>query len=201
MAALAVPALEAAFEALLVFLGRSAVVGVAGAGVVVVSDEVKKRQEAASEAGAGTAAKTATQSRTRTCEKCPPDCGALVPRNWNMSAEARAYQAKVTGFAPGTEWNFAGIDFDGFASADCMLKEAKSRYDQFLSGGEDSELKPKEWFKSFERKMLPQAAAQAAVVRATPPSRITWYFQGPKTYAYMGPQVMMHAPIVAIYFP
>lgn len=201
MAVLAVPALEAAFEALLVFLGRSAVVGAAGAGVVVVSDEVKKRQEAASEAGAGTAAKTATQTRTKTCEKCPPDCGALVPRNWNMSAAAREYQARVTGFAPGTEWNFAGIDFDGFASADCMLKEAKSRYDQFLTGGEDGELEPKKWFKAFGQKMLPQAKKQAEVAAESPPARLTWYFQGPKTYEYMSRQVMQFPPLVAVYLP
>jgi Restriction endonuclease fold toxin 5 len=197
MAVVAIPPLVGAVEALLVALG---VITVAG-GAVVVTEEVKKRQKAASEAGTSDAAKTATQTKTKTCEKCPPDCGLLVSRNWNMSAAAREYQARVTAFAPGTEWNFGGIDFDGFASAECMLKEAKSRYDQFLTGGEDSELAPKKWFRAFELKMLPQAEAQAAVTRAAPPARLTWYFQGPKTYAYMGPQVMLVVPIVAVYIP
>jgi hypothetical protein len=118
-----------------------------------------------------------------------------------MSAAAREYPARVTAFAPGTEWSFGGIDFDGFSSAECMLKEAKSRYDQFLTGGEDSELKPKAWFKAFELKMLPQAEKQAAVARGAPPAKLTWYFQGPKTYEYIWPQVMLHAPIVAMYLP
>jgi hypothetical protein len=197
MAVVLVPPVVAAVDWLLVALGVTVVAG----GAVVVSDEVKRRQRAASEAGTGAVAQTASQTRTKTCEKCPPDCGLLVSRNWNMSAAAREYQARVTAFAPGNEWSFGGIDFDGFASADCMLKEAKSRYDQFLTGGEDAELKPKEWFRAFRTKMLPQAAAQAAVARAAAPSRLTWYFQGPKTYEYMGPQVMLHAPIVAVYLP
>ena len=162
MAVLAIPPLAAAVDWLLVALGVTAVAG----GAVVVSEEVKRRQRAASEAGTGAAAQTATQTRTKTCEKCPPDCGTLVERNWNMSPAAREYQARVTAFAPGTEWNFGGIDFDGFASADCMLKEAKSRYDQFLTGGEDSELKPQKWYRAFQLKMLPQAEKQAAAARA-----------------------------------
>jgi hypothetical protein len=193
MAGLAVPALEAAFLALLAALGLRA--------VSETTEALKRRQRATSEAGTSAAAQTATQTRTKTCEKCPPDCGLLVSRDWNMSAAAREYQARVTAFVPGSEWSFAGIDFDGFASADCMLKEAKSRYDQFLTGGEDSELEPKKWFKAFELKMLPQAAKQAAVARAAPPARLTWYFQGSKTYAFMGPKVMLEAPIIALYVP
>lgn len=197
MAALAIPPLVAAVDWLLVALGVTVVAG----GAVVVSEEAKRRQRAASEAGTGAVAQTATQTRTKTCEKCPPDCGLLVNRNWNMSAAAREYQARVTAFAPGTEWNFGGIDFDGFASADCMLKEAKSRYDQFLTGGEDGELEPKRWFKAFRLKMLPQARAHAGVAASSPPARLTWYFQGPKTYEYMGKQVMLYPPLVAVYLP
>jgi hypothetical protein len=194
MAVLAIPALEAAVTALLVALGI-------GVGTAVVADEVKRRQRAASDAGASDVAKTASQTRTKTCEKCPPDCGQLVERNWNMSAAAREYQARVTGFAPYTEWAFGGIDFDGFASADCMLKEAKSRYDQFLTQGEDAELEPRKWYKAFELKMLPQARKQASVAMANPPSRLTWFFQGPLTYEYMRFSVMAFAPLVAVFVP
>lgn len=201
MAVLAIPALESALAALTALLTRTAVVGAAGAGAVVVNDEIKRRQQAASQAATGAAAKTATQTKTKPCDKCPPDCGLLVSRNWNMSAAAREYQARVTAFAPGSEWNYAGIDFDGFSSADCHLKEAKSRYDQFLTGGEDSELKPKEWFRAFELKMLPQARKQASVAAASPPSRLTWYFQGPKTYSYMADAVREFTPLVAVYLP
>jgi Restriction endonuclease fold toxin 5 len=197
MAVLAIPPLISAVDALLVALG---VVTVAG-GAVVVSEEVKRRQKAASEAGTGDAAKTAPLTRTKRCDKCPPDCGLLVSRNWNMSAAASEYQARVTAFSPGSEWSFAGIDFDGFSSADCHLKEAKSRYDQFLTGGEDSELKPKVWFTAFREKMLPQAERQAAIAGASTPARLTWYFQGPKTYGYMAEQVMLFPPLVAVYHP
>jgi hypothetical protein len=194
MAALAFPALEAAVTALLSALGI-------GIGAAVVTDEVKRRQRAASEAGTSDVAKTAPQTRTKTCEKCPPDCGLLVERRWNMSAAAREYQARVTGFAPQTEWSFGGIDFDGFSSADCMLKEAKSRYDQFITQGKDAELEPKVWYRAFEEKMLPQAIRQANVARASPPSRLTWYFQGPLTYEFMAPQVVRFSPLVPIYVP
>ena len=82
-----------------------------------------------------------------------------------------------------------------------MLKEAKSRYDQFLTGGDDSELKPREWFRAFELKMLPQAAKQSGVAAASPPAGLTWYFQGPKTYAYMAETLMRLPPLVAVYLP
>lgn len=191
---LAFPALEAAYLALLAVLGI-------GAGTVIVSDEIKRRQRATTETGVGDVAKTAPMARTKTCEKCPPDCGTLVERNWNMSPAAREYQARMTGFAVGTEWNFGGIDFDGFASADCNLKEAKSRYDQFLTEGEDMEVFPKKWYTAFREKMLPQAARQASVASGFPPSRLTWYFQGPLTYQYMASKVMMFPPLLAVHIP
>ena len=191
---LAVPVLlESAVTALLVALG-------VGVGTAVVVDEVKRRQKATSEAGTGEVAKTASQTRTKACEKCPPDCGQLVERKWNMSTGARQYQARVTGFAPYTEWNFGGLDFDGFSSADCMLKEAKSRYDQFLTEGEDAELVPKKWYFAFKEKMLPQAERQAIVAASAPPSKLTWYFEGLRTYEYMARQVMAFPPLVAIYW-
>lgn len=194
MAVLAIPLLEGAVTALLVALGI-------GVGTAVVVDEVKRRQRATSDAGTSDVAKTASQTRTKTCEKCPPDCGQLVQRNWSMSAAAREYQARVTGFAPYTEWSFGGNDFDGFSSADCMLKEAKSRYDQFLTEGEDAELSPKRWYRAFELKMLPQAARQAQVAASSPPARLTWFFQGPLTYQYMARQVMGFPPLVAVLLP
>ena len=118
-----------------------------------------------------------------------------------MSTAAREYQARVTGFAPFTEWNFGGIDFDGFASEGCVLKEAKSRYDQFLTEVEDGTLKPRAWYAAFHEAMLPQAERQARVAGAAPPTRLTWYFQGPRAYAYMAPRVMQHVPLMAVHVP
>jgi hypothetical protein len=189
MAGLAGPALEAAFLALLGAVG----VGVAG--------DILRRQRAVSEAGASPAAKAAPQTRNKACEKCPPECGLLVSRHWDMSAASREYQARVTGFAPFTEWNFATIDFDGFSSADCTLREAKARFDQFLIDDDQAGVRPKRWFTAFEDKMLPQARSQAIVASASPPARLSWYFQGQRTYQYMAKQVRQFPPLVAFYLP
>ena len=98
MAVLAVPPLVAAVDWLLVALGVPAV----GAGAVVVTEEARRRQRAASEAGTGAAAQTATQTRTKACEKCPPDCGSLKNVNHHMSPVAREYQARQSASRPRT---------------------------------------------------------------------------------------------------
>jgi hypothetical protein len=82
-----------------------------------------------------------------------------------------------------------------------MLKEAKSRYDQFLTEGEDSEIEPKKWYRAFELKLLPQAVKHAGVARANPPTRLTWYFQGILTYQYLSPELSALFPLVPIYLP
>ena len=194
MAAVLIAPLEAALLALLAALG-------VGAGAVVIDEELRRRQRAVADAGSGVAARTASQARPKRCEPCPPDCGELVERRWNMSAAAREYQARVSGFAPFTEWSFGGIDFDGFASDGCVLKEAKSRYDQFLTEGEDGELLPRQWYLDFEAAMLPQARRQADTAAAAPPTRLIWYFQGPKAHAYMARKVMAFRPLVAVHMP
>jgi hypothetical protein len=35
---------------------------------------------------------------------------------------SRDYQARVTGFAPFTEWKFMNIEFDGFQASECRLQ-------------------------------------------------------------------------------
>jgi len=190
MAVLAIPLLEAAANALLVALGVTATVG----GAVVVSDEVRKRTKAASDAKARTDAQPITTTR-QTCQKCPPDCGQLVPVNHSMNEEPRAYQARITGFAPGTEWRWAGLDFDGFKSALCQLQEAKGNYDQFFDEDDDVKF----FFFGF-RKMGEQAVAQATAVRSNPPATLNWYFQTPKAYAFMTPKLTALG-IVAAYVP
>nr|WP_314544620.1 Tox-REase-5 domain-containing protein [uncultured Massilia sp.] len=152
MAALAVPLLEAAGAALLRALGVAAV---AGAGAVAVNEAARKKADAADQAKTAPIAQAGTQTQTKdTCSKCPPDCGTLVERKWNMSENSRAYQARITGFAPYTEWNFKATDFDGFKSQACLLLEAKAAYDQFF----DSATKPKVFFQiGGLRKIVNQA--------------------------------------------
>ncbi len=197
MAVLAIPPIVAAVDWLMVALG----VAVVGTGAVVVTEEARRRQRAASEAGTGAAAQTATQTRTRRCERCPPDCGSLKSVNHHMSPAAREYQARVTGFAPGTEWNYRGIDFDGFSSADCHLKEAKGHYDQFLSRDSRGQLRPAAFFTDFEIGWPRQARQQAAVAITSPPARLTWFLQGPLAYEYTARTLRQIPPIAVVHLP
>ena len=184
MAALAPPLLEAAAVALARALGWTVV---AGAGTAAVNEAAKKKDEAAEKskdlpiAQAGTQAK----ARTNTCTKCPPDCGVLVERNWSMSEEARAYQARISGFVPYTEWNFKGQDFDGFRSQACLLLEAKARYDQFFT----PEGRPKPFFRILGMpKIMNQAQRQTAVIWSSPPSQLHWHFMQPVSFGFFSKQ-------------
>lgn len=98
-----------------------------------------------------------------------------------MSEVSQAYQARVTGFAPGTEWNFKGTDFDGYKSQACLLMEAKAKYDQFF----DSTAKPKFFFRiSGAPKVELQARRQSTVVTSSAPSRLHWHFMQPLSHSY-----------------
>ncbi len=98
-----------------------------------------------------------------------------------MSDESRAYQARITGFAPTTEWSFKGSDFDGFNSSACLLMEAKAMYDQFFT----STGKPG-FFASFAG--LPtinaQATRQSTIVLTSLPASLHWHFMQPLSYRY-----------------
>ncbi|RAM62869.1 hypothetical protein RB24_18975 [Herbaspirillum rubrisubalbicans] len=100
-----------------------------------------------------------------------------------MSEISRDYQARVTGFAPYTEWSFGGLDFDGFKSPECLLQEAKARYAQFF----DQELDEPKFFFSFTGydKLIKQARKQDAVTKASAPARLNWYFMEEFVYKHM----------------
>ena len=177
MVAAAPVLIEAALGRLLIALG----VTVAGGAAI---DQVRKRKEEADSARTAPIAQTEAQTKTKEKGKeSPPDKGILVTRRWNMSDVSRAYQARITGFAPYTEWNFGGVDFDGFRSSQCLLQEAKGLYDQFFDP-EDGE--PKFFFRvsGGDRKIVRQAQAQTAIVVANSPTRLNWYFMQPLSYRY-----------------
>lgn len=119
------------------------------------------------------------------CKKCPPEGGAFKQANHHMTKAAREYQGRITGWPYSVEegwsqeWDWQGIDFDGFIPAQCMLQEAKGNYDQFAEA---------EWakdsFKGFDT-MEDAILRQGRIVRANPPTKLMWYFQGPKTRAKM----------------
>lgn len=195
MAAAAPPLLEAAAHALVRLLAAAAgALGGAAAG-----DAAKKKVEEAEKSKDKPIAKAETKAGTATCQKCPPDCGYLVGRNWNMSENSRVYQARITGFAPGTEWHFEGVDFDGFKSAMCLLLEAKGFYDQFF--GKDGS--PKLFFGLFgEKKIMAQARVQSGVVWTSPPALLQWHFQQPISFAHFARKFGSSLlPIQAFYTP
>ena len=197
MAALAVPILEAAGGALLRTLGVAAV---AGAGAVAVNEVTKNKVESADKAKSAPIAEAGTHAKTKDrCDRCPPDGGMLVKRNWSMSEVSRAYQARISGFAPYTEWNFQGIDFDGFKSQGCLLLEAKALYDQFF----ESATEPKFFFEyTGLQKILDEAGRQSKVIDASPPSELHWYFMQPLSRAYFAKQFReSFLPIVTFLTP
>lgn len=173
MAAAAAPFIEAALGRLLIALGLTVATD-------ATVDQIRKRKEEADNARTAPISKAESQTKAKEkCKECPPDKGTLVPRNWSMSDVSRAYQARITGFAPYTEWNFAGVDFDGFRSGQCLLQEAKAKYDQFFSEWGD----PLEWWKGDER-LMKEATSQSLVAKPMPPVQLHWHFMQPHSYAY-----------------
>nr|WP_297354504.1 restriction endonuclease fold toxin 5 domain-containing protein [uncultured Caldimonas sp.] len=179
MAAAAPPLLEAAAHALARLIAAAA----GALGGAAANEEVNKRVEEAEKSKDKPIAKAETKTATATaCQKCPPDCGFVVGRNWNMSEDARLYQARISGFPPYSEWQYAGVDFDGFRSAACLLLEAKARYDQFFYPESGD---PKVFFQLFGvQRILMQANRQSEVVWASPPATLHWHFQQPLSFTF-----------------
>ncbi|KVN31711.1 restriction endonuclease fold toxin 5 domain-containing protein [Burkholderia sp. JSH-S8] len=181
-------------------IGSALLGGTAVAGIGSMRGDTSKMDEQA---------KTKTESRTtadstKPCKKCPPEqTGALVRFNHGVNWPAYRYQARVTGFAFDTEscrwsdeWEWLGIDYDGFKANECLLQEAKGNYDQFLDG---SIPKSDQFFKGF-RKMREQALKRAVRVKANPPTRLRYYFQGSLTYNKMSALLRVMS-IESEYFP
>lgn len=183
MASLLAPLLELAVEAIGPALARGGAAllgGAATAGTASLSGDSSKDNSKATPVAR-------TLPRTdESCKKCPPEqTGQAVKRRHNMNAAPREYQGRITGrpysVAEGwsEEWVWDDIDFDGFVKADCLLQEAKGNYDQFVDvPWADAS------FKGFD-KMALTIADQADAVRGSPPTRLMWYFQGPKTQQKM----------------
>ncbi|WP_414446779.1 restriction endonuclease fold toxin 5 domain-containing protein [Burkholderia sp. 22PA0099] len=167
-----------------------AAAGIAAAGALTSSGDTTKDQTK-------TKARAVPQAN-KPCKKCPPDSGKLVTRNWNMSERSREYQARITGFAPRTEWNFSGTDFDGFRSQYCSLEEAKAAYDQFFDREDGN---PKFFFNTFGvGKIIKQAAKHSNVATANPPATVNWYFMQPLSYRYFTRRFMDAAPEVETFY-
>lgn len=117
------------------------------------------------------------------CKKCPADIGIPFQETANIENINIQYQIRITGSPCGPgwvqTWLFASVSFDGFYSAGCLLQEAKGRFDQFFY----SDTQVQKWW-SGTQEMVMQAVVQNAVVVATPPDKLNWYFMQPMSYGF-----------------
>ncbi|WP_175918301.1 restriction endonuclease fold toxin 5 domain-containing protein [Burkholderia pyrrocinia] len=179
-------------------IGGALLGGTAVAGVASMSGSTAQKKEDAQ-------AKSRTISdSTNSCKKCPPETtGMKVRNNHGVNWPAYQYQARVTGFAFDTEgchwseeWKWLGTDYDGFRPEECLLQEAKGNYDQFLDG---SIPKAADFFKGWDS-MVEQAISRSKDVKANPPTRLRYYFQGQLTYQRMSRRLKF-LRIESEYFP
>lgn len=199
MAALAIPFLEGVALRVLAALGVGLAAGAAGE---AAKDAARKRQEEADRAKSAPIARTEAPAQTKKkCPDCPPDKGAPFNRpTTGWSEVSIAYQARIGGLPVGpgfiTEWLFAGVTFDGFDSSQCLLKEAKARYDQFF----DEFGLIRDWWKDGELAVFNEAMRQGAVAQPRPPVQLHWYFMEPKSYRYFSVVIQAAYPDVQVRF-
>lgn len=204
MAAIAAPLLEQAA----VWGARALGLAIGAKGADALNDLAEKRKKESDDAKAAPMSQAQAVSTTTTakkCDACPPDCGSFYIRSTSgWSPESIAYQARVGGFpvTPGSiaEWTFEGVQFDGFTSARCLLKEAKAKYDQFLKFDKKGEEIVAEYW-GGEMALLKEAASQAAVA-APPTIKLNWFWMQPRSYVFWSTKIKRFAPkIFHIYMP
>ena len=173
----------------------------AGAGV---ANEIRKQQEESDKARttplAGVQSKTeACTKDQKKCDDCPPDKGAPWVRTFPVRHPWVDYQLRICGMPSGplfiTEWLFRGVTFDGFESAQCLLKEVKGQYDQFF----DDHGQPKRWWRHNIEGIIDEMMHQNLVAVPKPPVKLGWFWQEPYSYRYfslilepIAPQVWHH---------
>ncbi|MBW0447581.1 hypothetical protein EN871_21780 [bacterium M00.F.Ca.ET.228.01.1.1] len=217
MAALAIPLLEGAGEAIAAAWSAFVSSGVAtatagGAATAAIlalpGDTAQENDKAKAEAQAN------TRTRQPRC-KCPPEkSGEKVRRKRNMNPEPRRYQARITGYEYGITtdgkgretkdgWNmefcWLGTDFDGFMKEQCLLQEAKGNYDQLLDKFFDENGDARYNFDGFTATKA-QIFKQGTLVKQNPPTKLMWYFQTPEARAYLM-DTLVRASVPSLYQP
>lgn len=196
MAGLAIPLLEGAAARVITALG----IGAAG---TMAAKTAKKRQEEADKAAATPIARVDVCSEDNSkCKDCPPDKGAPYLRSTaGWSDDSITYQFRIAQMPPApagylTEWEFRGVKFDGFDSAQCLLKEAKARYDQFF----DDFRQVRPWWKEGADNIIDEAYRQAAAAQPRPPVQLRWHFMQPISYRYFSKIINAAYPDVEVVF-
>lgn len=199
MVAIVVPAVEAAAVRVLAALGVGVAAGVAQE---AARDAAKQHMAEAERAKSAPIAKSEAISRTKEkCKTCPPDSGRTAPRSTvGWSETSIAYQARIGGLPVGagfiTEWMFNGIAFDGFDSSQCLLKEAKAKYDQFF----DEYRQVRGWWIEGADKLVEEAYRQATAAQPRPPVQLRWHFMEPISYRYFSKIIKATQPDIEVVF-
>jgi hypothetical protein len=199
MAAIAIPAIEAVVMRVLAALGVGVVAGAAGE---AAKEQARKRQEESDKAKSTPISRTdATTKERKKCKDCPPDRGAPFNRSTaGWSELSIAYQARIGGMPVGpgfiAEWLFNGVTFDGFDSSECLLKEAKARYDQFF----DEFRQVRDWWRDGAYKLTEEAYRQATAAQPRPPVQLRWHFMEPISYRYFSRIIKAAYPDVEVVF-
>ncbi|MBU0915409.1 Tox-REase-5 domain-containing protein [Aquabacterium parvum] len=194
MASLAVPVIEGVVVRVLAALGVGVAAGVAGE---AAKEQARKHQEEADQAKSAPIARTdAITKERKKCEACPPDEGTIKTRRFPVRQDWVDYQARVGGMAHGPtfidEWVFNAREFDGFVSAECLLKEAKGGYDRFF----DEWGRPKKWWAHNVDEMIEQMGDQSSAAMPRPPIRLEWFWQEPISHRYFSKILVPVAPDV-----
>jgi hypothetical protein len=188
MAGLAIPLVEAAALRVLAALGVGVAAGVATDAARRAAQERSAEAERASAtplARADTCA-AAAGAQHPACKTCPPVAGSPTYRNTsNWSDITIAYQTRIGGMPPAppghiTEWMYNGVTFDGFDPSQCLLKEAKARYDQFF----DEFDRPRVWWQEGRADLVAEFERQSAAAVPRPPVRLRWHFMQPVSYRF-----------------
>lgn len=199
MATLAVPAIRLIASRVLQWLGAAAAAGAA-------TEAARQRTEEAENSRTTPIARAESPAKEKDrCEECPPDSGGLTLQpTAGWSTEAISYQRRIAAMPeapPGYlfEWTYKGVKFDGFESGQCLLKEAKSTYDQFLN--ERGEFR---YF--FQERiffdMTESAMRQVGAAQPMPPTRLRWHFMEWMSFQYMQRVLRGVAPrIEVVYHP
>ncbi|MFV8593069.1 Tox-REase-5 domain-containing protein [Ralstonia pseudosolanacearum] len=196
MAAAAVPFIEAALGRLLIALGLTVATD-------ATVDQVRKRKEEADNARTAPIAKAESQTKAKEkCKECPPDRGTIFTRTFPVRKAWVDYQARIGGMRSGPtfieEWVYNKIRFDGFTSAQCLLKEAKGGYDRFF----DEWGRPLRWWDHNVEDMIVEIVSQDLAAIPKPTVKLAWFWQEPVSYRYFSRILSAAAPDVPhTYFP
>ncbi|SOY50850.1 Tox-REase-5 domain-containing protein [Cupriavidus taiwanensis] len=197
MATLAIPAIRLMALRVLQWLGAAAAAGAA-------AEAARQRREEAENSKTTPIARTESPAKEKDrCEECPPDSGGLsLQPTAGWSSQAISYQRRIGAMPeapPGYlfEWTHKGVKFDGFESGQCLLKEAKSTYDQFFN--ERGEFR---YF--FQEKiffdMAESAMRQLAAAQPMPPTRLRWHFMEWMSFQYMQRVLSSAAPTIEVVY-